>query len=142
MSASMQQEICGLVLPPGEERRVLYASPHQMIATYAMSLEDLERVYNSFFSIWSTARVTEVYQLGTKWALQVQFGMTKVQEKDKHVEKYHMMTTINGGSKDSTRRLNKSKRSQFESPTQRGELKKRGVGDGTSEKSWLIEDHV
>ena len=61
-----------------------------------MSLEDMNTVCGSFFTIWGTARFTEIYQLGTKWALQVQFGITKVNGDEKQADKYRMRTIIDG----------------------------------------------
>ena len=39
------------------------------------SPQDIQEASENFFSLWMTARITEVYQLGTKWALQVSTHM-------------------------------------------------------------------
>ncbi|KOO28294.1 hypothetical protein Ctob_010910 [Chrysochromulina tobinii] len=36
------EDFHGLVMPPGEEKKILYQSQHRMIATYAMAVEALD----------------------------------------------------------------------------------------------------
>ena len=38
-----EQEFCGLILPTGVERKVLYHSAYRAIATYANSVSDLDK---------------------------------------------------------------------------------------------------
>ena len=48
----------------------------------SLSTAQLALVCGSFFPIWGSARVTELFKLGTFWALQVQVGAFKKLPKD------------------------------------------------------------
>lgn len=60
---------------------------------WAMPPDDLAISVNSFFSIWVSARITELYTLGTKWALMVNFG-TPPQIKQAPEKLYRMHTKL------------------------------------------------
>lgn len=50
MACMEEQEFCGLILPTGVERKVLYHSAYRAIATYANSVSDLDKELQALLS--------------------------------------------------------------------------------------------